>query len=894
MQNHKRFRLPELSYYLNFPKKASMHENKVNNDIFLLGKSNDQTTALVSEDSIGACLSELLTLPSGRLRERIKVVAEDSRMLRALCSREDQVQSPFFATLIWVEAKLRSSSFEAMENLERCLSLCSAGAQKKLSKEDQAWLVQILEGISELIRSNSLGYCKRGVLDFLFRIFLKSSSAADTTKTLALGLFIRASDPMEKEDVERLIAEFENLDEFTTNGVRFREVVLLQFFRHFTSHNTRNYELFISALLRPYFASESNLFVRSTMCCCASIMNRDAHAKMLCISFVLLFFSEFKKGVENDVVYVLGTILNNLLPGLRKEQPDVLEKVLGKPPSFLLKLSRSLFFYLLELMNKKRDPSRMVAARALVSADLCNLSLGRKVVAQVTKLCRRAVSEKQATLVDAAIGILCRVNTNALLAELRHPHPPSTKKRIFDQVKSAACSDDCYMTYLELLSSELTRDVEFQIEDLARFSKVFYSYAQKDVAQHLSIEVDKIEDVYVAELVFFYSKYHPKDVDEVYAASLLLENGGEIVKSKNTSFYNMILKILVNISASMSVALKRRIVHLLKRLVFYSPYTKNAGMLMSVLGGTAPDPGKGSDFAVVVYGAVGSPRFREAFSEYPWSPNKEMALIYYLQFDPSLGQTYKWKLEEVIGRTAQIRGEKENLAVSELLLFLREILEREASDFYFSFVAKNHAFIALGVEHPEGQISREACLLLRTATDLRAILPHFSIPYLLSYHRMLPEYICIYEEAVLNTIKETVEVKLREFRRREGVGDCRMLYEIYTHIADKETMAKRLIRLLDDCALKTYYLLMQAMLFDRRSRLLIFGAVEDRLHMYSVDTNRLLVKIQALFLDAGHRRHPVRLSNESVLFRSRVDAEEVDALQLLLAGKKTCQSHVVD
>jgi hypothetical protein len=860
-----------------------MHENKTSNDLFLVEQSSEKSMSPVEKRDAGAHLSELLFLRGRCFRERIWELTEDAGLFEELVALSTGL-SPFFTALVWVGIKSRSSSFEAIENLDKCLKLCSARVHGAMSEEEQMWMVQVLEGIEEMGRQGSLGCCKDAALDFLFRAFLKSSSAVNTTKAFALSLFIKTRGCIEREDIERLLLEFGDLDEFITNGVRFRETVLLRFFSHFVFRCSefvqQNHEFFIEAFLRPCFLSDSATCIRNSICCCASLMDRDAYAKILCTSFVLLFSSEFKEEPREGIVHALGVILNNLLLCPGEDNSRLLERAFGKPASFVLKIARSLFFYLFGLMNRKKHPSRTTAARALGSAELRSLSLGRKMVAQITRLCRKNISEKQATLVDAAIKMLCRINADGLLAELRRPHPLSTKRKMFDQVKDRTDDNCLYQTYLELLSSDLTRDVEFEVKDLRKLSGALYGHSQKDVIKHVDIEIDSIEDLCMAELALFYSRHHPGRVDEVYVASLLLENGGEIIKSRNIAFYNRILEILISLSASISAMLRRRVVNLLRRLVFYSPYTRNAGMLMNVLGGSIVDLSKKNDFIIVVYGAVGCPRFRDILSEYPWSPNKELGLLYYLRFDPSLGITYRWKLEEVIERAADCAG-KEPPAVAELFLFLRQLLERDIPDFYFGLIARSHSRIISGVEHPDKHVSREASLLLKSATDTRAILPHLSIPYIFSHHSVLPEYMHIYGDAVLNTMKETVEAKLRMFERSKAVTELRMVYEIYKHATDKTAVVERLAKLLDESPLRTYYLLAQAMLFDRKNRLMIFDAAESNLHMCGA-SNRLLPKILTLFLDAkgSSRRCLLRLRDEGILFDDSPTEDEIDALTL--------------
>lgn len=463
------------------------------------------------------------------------------------------------------------------------------------------------------------------------------------------------------------------------------------------------------------------------------------------------------------------------------------------------------------------------------------------------------------------------------------------KRRAFERIKDRFQCSGSYRVYMDLLSNEETRDVEYKVQDIRGFARTFYHYERKDVCRFLDIDIEDVPDMFVAELAAHYSLFHGDRIDEVEVASVLLEGGEEIVKGTKVIFYVKIMEVLRRLQKRMSSGLKRRLAMFLRRLVFYSAYTRSAGMLINALGYESMEFPRRTDYHITILGSCGHPRFGDYLVEYPWSISKELGLVYGLRFYPALGTAYRWKLEEIVGRVGEKVSEEAVAVCVELVVVLREFIEESGhctgSEFFFEFVARNSHHLISGAERGVPSVSRECCGLLREATRAKAVPPHISIPVVFSYHCVCKEIVELYPETVGSSIQKMVENKVALFKRTRRILECRMVYEIYKTHPNKSWIVDKISDLFDDCAVKTYYLLAQVVRFECRDISRVVGRLKEEIHSYDTTSNRLVVKIYTLFLEAhrerrsGHRRR-MRITNEEVLFGDGVCTEDIEGLEL--------------
>ncbi|AFN83267.1 hypothetical protein EROM_070160 [Encephalitozoon romaleae SJ-2008] len=794
--------------------------------------------------------------------------------------------------LIWLKIRRHHFSMSAVEMVEEFLKLGSERITEYLNKEEERCLVSILQEICVYIKENILGCNRESIRMFLFGVFLKQSRAIDTTKIFAFEVYIRAGLALQYEEFEFIIHEMDSLDTFNIGEMNFRDYVVLCIYRHTVFQGSEiiqeKHNSFISILAEKFYPclpDGISLINYSTPC-----------SRILCVSLAFQYLRMLSENNQKLDSKLLIVFLENMVGILRRNEYSSEEIACFKcifkglkPSVAIFRLIKSFVVLLLRILGRRKHESRVKAAKVLSKIQLHGIVMEKKIAWKILRAARKYIEDKRITVVKAAVNIIGQIDIKALENEMQRSQSISVKRIIFDKIKDGLQTEACYKTYIDLLGNKDTRDVEYKIEDIGLLAKVFHSYEDKNICRFMKINIHSIEDVFVADLAALYSRFCPDSIDEVYAASILLNSTEEIVKGRNVPFYNNILKALVNLKSRFSSELKQRLVMFLRKLVFYNPYTRNAGMLINILGYMGMRFPRRTDYFLAILGSCGSPLMRDYFSEYPWSSNKELGLVYNLRFDPSFGAVYKWKLEEIMSRMEGGLDGKEAVVCTELLLFLSESIELSVSTnaytLAFEVVAKNCSFITYGAKSKCTSVSKEACILLKKATKAGAILPHVSIPVIFSYYLVSPEMVCAYLETTLSTMREAIENKRMIFKEKKQILEFRMVVDIYNNSRHRSRVADRLLDIFDECPIRTYYLMVQAAKFEKRDFVKIIRGIDSMAHSYDLDGNRLLLKLYELFSGVhslGRVRKEIRISNENILFQEEAIPGDIDILKLCI------------
>lgn len=795
-----------------------------------------------------------------------------------------------FYLLVWLRVRRLDFTLFNAEMVEKFLEIASSDVEKVVS---EMYLVETLKEIKMYVSENILGYNRTSVSSFLFRVFLSSSNAVRSSKVFSFQLYMQINKPMQKEHVQNVLYEFDAMDEFVVDGVKFRDKVVMSVYEAFLFQDLRfdeqNHDYVVSLLFERYFSSDVDsalltLFSYPSVC-----------SGLICVSFVLFFFREIRRSRDLDIK-PLGTALKRLVSSVRQneythEEALYFSVLFGsdRPRMVVTKLYRSIVLFLLQIVDKKGQ-NRIKAAKILCRADL-SISLGRKMNIRVSKMIKKHLRSTSVITVDCSINVLGHIAPELLLTEMQRPYPIDVRRKMFDRVKDKFQCEKIYRTYMDLLSNDETRGVEYEVRDVETFARVFYYYDKKCVCEFMDIEVESIKDTFVADLVVYYSSFH-SEMDEVYVASILLEGGEEIAKSKNIPFYCRIMKILVNLRQKITPALRKRLALLLRRLVFYSPYTRDAGMLVNALGYEEMEIPRKTDYFITIIGACGSPWFREFLGGYPWTFNKERGLVYNLRFDPALGTVYKWKLEEILRRANGGIGEKGIIVYVELMEVLREFVVCKdlcsATAFFFELVAKSHDLLVSGAKNDIPSVSKKSCELLLAATRVGAILSHVSMPVILSYSVISVGDIKMHSEVIVNSLHTILENKMTVYKEQGNIPELKMIYDIYTSLPDRSRLVEKIPTLFDDCPVRAYYILVQVIRFNRKDSSKIMDAIGGMMHSYDRVENRVVLRIFGLFLElcGDGRMNPrrrVKVSKEEILFDRGSSCEDIESLELLHA-----------
>lgn len=793
--------------------------------------------------------------------------------------------------LVWLRVRRLRFSMSAVEIAEGFLRLSSSRMSSVLSVAEERSLVSVLQEIDRHVSEDVLGCSREAVCAFLLGAFTGRSKARDATKMFAFSLYMRANACIGHVEAGGVIGEMDGLGTFDVGGLGFRDHVVLSVYGHVSFRggvvSRESHEYLVDVLFGRCVSCSPDGW--SAVISAAS--HRTAWSRILCVSLGLRLLKGCEDGddCDPDVARCLAERLAVLVKDgeWTGDESIYFSSVFGdtSPCVAVCKVVRSLILLLLQMAG--RHGSRARAARALLKLRLSGVVLGRRMSWRILRIARKHIGGRHRAVMRGVVNVIGQLDMRVLVDEMQKAHPLATRREMFERVKDGGYVEECCRTYVDLLGSRETRDVEYRVPDVEAFARALCSHEDKSICRFAEIRIDAIGNVFVAELAAVYSGFHPDSVDEVYVASLLLTSGEEIVRGRNVAFYRWVLRVLVNVSVRVSPLLGRRLAVFLRRLVFYSPYTRDAGMLINALGHEGMEFPRRTDYFIAVLGACGSPWFRDRLPEYEWSPNKECGLVYSLRFDPSLVATYRWKLEEILWRARGDCGGREAMACAELLCFLRESVGLDASSkahgLVFELVANNSESIVGGARSRDATVSKEACMLLREATRAGAVLPHVSIPVTFAWHSVSREMVRSHFPTVLSTIQEAVEGRVGMFKERKKVLDLRMVYDIYACVPDRPGLVGRVVEMLDECPVKTYYLMAQASRFERRDFGRVVQAVESMTHSYDPEQNRLLLRLHTVFGElcgARRGRGEVRISDEAILFAEAPAAADIDMVGL--------------
>lgn len=799
------------------------------------------------------------------------------------------VNDVFFYILVWLRIRRLRLDVTGAENVDLALKHGASVVEKHISRWKEICMISILKEIKIYAENEILGWNRDAILMFLWKVCIGRSGSNGTTRVFALNLCMQMSRGTDATDIGEVALKVEEMNDFDVGEMSYGDMVILQMYWR------ESFEQGVFYKDKHEYAVE-RLFDRY-MCCGEDsryhsrprlFMYGSIESIALCVSFVKCFLRRFG-GSEDEFNAKMLNVLIRRMAEIAKDADDIecFQCLFGnaKPVVVAGTALQSLVLLLLRKMGDTKCGNQAKAARILSKIDALGVLPGKKVRNRMIKMAKQHIARKQEVIVEASINVLHCIDPNVLRIEMQKPYLMQTRRKMFEKVKNEMQSEECYRAYIELLNSGFANDIAYEIKEVNIFARVFHALGRKRVCKLLEIRINDVRDVYVAELAVCYSKERPEKFDVVGVSSVLLDSGEEIVKSKNVVFYNYILRILMNIHYKMAFELRRRVFLFLKKLVFYGPYTKNAGMLINRLGYAGMEIQRRTDYFLAILGACGSIFLREYLCDYTWTINKELGLVYSLQFDPELGVMYKWKIDEILSRVCNRLEGKEATVCIELLVFLRESIEEEGKCFEFAFdiVANNCNTVICGAKNTNQDVCRESCMLLSAGIIARATIPHVCIPVVFQWLPVSSEIVQVYFATVVSTIGSIIDGKICRFKEEGNISEFRTIYEIYLSSPNRMALVEKLMEVFDGCAVKTYYLMVQVMKFEKRMRVKVMKSIEEAVHLYDVSENRLFLKICELFLSHSASRYAdVRISDESVLFCKEPGIEEIEGLELYI------------
>ncbi|TBU15148.1 hypothetical protein CWI40_080150 [Ordospora colligata] len=822
----------------------------------------------------------------------INVVGDESiyaRMNELWNSGEWDMDDIFFYIVIWLRMRRFRFDMKTAENVDLALKHGLCVVEKQINKWKEICMMSILKEMKIYAENDILGWNREAILMFLWKVCIGRCGANGTTRVFALNLCMQMSMTTDLIDIRDIVLKVEEMKDFDVGEMSYGDMVILQIYwkKSFIEgvFCKDRHECVVERLFDRYmcYGEDGRYHTRLRL-----FEYKSIESVILCVSFVKCFIQKFNGSEDKFNAKVLSVLIRRMTEiAADAKENEYFGCLFGstKPIVVVGTMLQSLVLLLLRKMSDKKCGNQVKAARILSRIDRLGILPGKKIKNKMIKIVKQQIARKQEEIVDACINVLYCIDPDALQIEMQRPYSMPTRRKMFEKTKNGKQSEESYRTYIELLNNGAANDVAYEIKDSNIFARVFHAIGRRRVCKFLEISMNEVKDVYVAKLAVWYSKERPDRFDVVYMSSILLDSGEDIVKSRNVVFYNYILRILINIHYKMALELRRRVFLFLRKLVFYGPYTKNSGTLINFLGYAGMEFQRRTDYFLAILGACGSVFLREYLCDYTWSINKELGLVYSLRFDPELGVMYKWKIDEILSRICDKVEVKEAAVCIELLVFLRESIEEEGRCFEFAFdvVANSCKTMICGANNANRDVCRESCMLLSAGIIARAIIPDVCIPVVFQWLPVSLEIVQMYFTSVISTIGSIIDNKVCRFKNEGCISEFKTIYEIYLSSPSKIVLVEKLIEIFDSCAIKTYYLMVQVMRFDKRMRMKVMKSVEEALYLYDLSEDRLVMKICELFCSCNISRYTdIRISDENVLFCKEPELEEIENLQLCI------------
>lgn len=195
---------------------------------------------------------------------------------------------------------------------------------------------------------------------------------------------------------------------------------------------------------------------------------------------------------------------------------EYFEFILHYYDSKLLDILKKTFNFFLDIVLNKKNKSRFIISKFLIKIDLKCVIFNRR---KVLKISKKFLQDKN-TIYELAIKLMNEVDQD-ISQELINLQDLKKIKIIFKYLKSH--NEIIYKKYLELKNYPFSRDVNIYVNDINLFSKVFYTFFNKTVIKYIDLDMSRITEIsniYILDMLVYYSKYHPGSINKNFIASL--------------------------------------------------------------------------------------------------------------------------------------------------------------------------------------------------------------------------------------------------------------------------------------------------------------------------------------------------------------------------------------
>ncbi|KAF9764966.1 hypothetical protein NGRA_0117 [Nosema granulosis] len=691
--------------------------------------------------------------------KKYDVLQEIAQKHAEYCLKEKKWNRNIFSILyLNILTRNQSTNLEIMELFDVVLKRTMDCLGREMDKIDKSLLNESLKTLNRFLeQENTLELNIENIIRFLIRCMQKICKIEPSSKLLAFSALKKFMEDEKRRSmiVEQILYDFHLLSSGRVHlGSKFLLMAYEKKYFNFSISELFNMLLNESDQLLQY---TEDIFVHIV-----SNIRQNKYASLFCLSFIKNFIEE--QGTERGFgifLRVYKEIVNSQQNSKQIDGQLIDDNTLnsfckevfglGNISDVYKYYTRKAFLFCLDVISKKTHPKRTTVAKNLLKMDLSNILLFcRK---RLIKTAKTLIKSDNVNIFEVGVVILAHLQNSYLIDQIEVLNDRQKKKIVFERLKSSEC-EIIYSLYLELLSSEDTREIEFVVGDFKKLAKAFCHFHSKEVCKYLEMEFFKVEDIYTAELALWYSKYYPSKIDAVHVVSFFLKSDRQFLISKNINFYVKLIGILSNLTGELNYSLKRKMVSILKDLLFYTPYTKEIGIFFNKIECNKFVVSSKTEYVLVVLAACNHSDFKNRFLESPWSDTKDRALVYMLSHQPTYGEIYKWRLIEIL------KG-GDSLTILDLLRFLGEVFvcerfEEEISNFYFSFIDENQELFFNLMKSEAKCVSVQSGNLIYTAIKNKCLLAETAIPCFLSYTYSIPVDIYHYEHVILKNINQIV------------------------------------------------------------------------------------------------------------------------------------------
>jgi hypothetical protein len=685
------------------------------------------------------------------IREQIKKMISDKKMSMLLSDIPNNLTDPLIYIYICTCEILQNSNLDLVEKLDEYVKKVNFS-----SSIDGVLMLEILKNLDMGLKEGVLKYNTKVLVPFLIKLMYKKTK-------LELGIKMFAYEIVKKFDKscfeEMLIYDLPYISNFKEIKVKF----LLDYF-----YNNK---------ISPVDGKETNIFYLIFK------DNRISKFEKIirkCIStenleFIYSFIDYYLENCQSDDIEngisILFEIFDFILSHINHFK-IIHNEDTSKNLEIEKKYIKLVFNYFLNIMTVKTNKKRYRIANFLLRINLKNIVFNKK---KVFKICKKLLKDNSIRIFEVAICILSIFNDEYLIGLMENTGDGDQLRVIFKYLKNID-NAIVYKKFLEVKNAPNTRDINIKINDIGLFSKIFYNFYNKEVAQYLEFNDLEVYDIYTLDLILHYSKYFPDKINEDYIASLILDDDTNILRNIK------IIEILTNVHYNIQSSLKNNLLEKFKKLVLQNPYTKSIGQYLyknSFYNIGMPK----SDYKLVIMGSCNHPDYLKYFNEFCWSVNKERSLIYILQYKPELAIIYKHKLDEILLRFSENSSDQKKVDTNnliykynllEFLNLLTNILDQEYEDkiinFYFKFIMSHKNILYNFLKSKDLSIKIQSYKLILKCTNNKILIKEESVPQLVVYYKY-DNNLIIYKDVLAHNILNILNDRIIEYKKYKKVYD---------------------------------------------------------------------------------------------------------------------------